>query len=95
MLAGHQHGGRKPRETSVAEFWYKSMNLFLEELINIKVILFLIHFLISVSLVTDLFYYKYGTFSLQLFVINLKPSTHHLPRLALLFAGGVIFVYLM
>ena len=28
--------------------------------------------------------YKYGTFSLQLFVINLKPSTHHLPRLALL-----------
>ena len=28
-------------------------------------------------------------------VINLKPSTHHLPRLALLFAGGVIFVYLM
>ena len=45
--------------------------------------------------VTDLFYYKYGTFSLQLFVINLKPSTHHLPRLALLFAGGVIFVYLM
>ena len=41
---------------------------------------------------TDLFYYKYGTFSLQLFVINLKPSTHHLPRLALLFAGGVIVV---
>ena len=36
-----------------------------------------------------------GSFSLQLFVINLKPSTHHLPRLALLFAGGVIFVYLM
>ena len=52
-------------------------------------------FLISISLVTDLFYYKYGTFSLKLFVINLKPSTHHLPRLALLFAGGVIFVYLM
>ena len=52
-------------------------------------------FLISISLVTDLFYYKYDTFSLQLFVINLKPSTHHLPRLALLFAGGVIFVYLM
>ena len=24
-----------------------------------------------------------------------KASTHHLPRLALLFAGGVIFVYLM
>ena len=52
-------------------------------------------FLISISLVTDLFYYKYGTFSLQLFVINLKPSTHHLLRLALLFAGGVIFVNLM
>ena len=28
-------------------------------------------------------------------VKNLKPSTHHLPRLALLFAGGVIFVYLI
>ena len=38
---------------------------------------------------------KICSFSLQLFVINLKPSTHHLPRLALLFAGGVIFVYLM
>ena len=36
-----QHGGRKP-ETSVAEFFYKSVNLLLEELINIKVILFLI-----------------------------------------------------
>ena len=33
---------KKP-ETSVPEFWYKSVNLFLEELINIKVILFLIH----------------------------------------------------
>ena len=29
-------------KTSVTEFWYKSVNLFLEELINIKVILFLI-----------------------------------------------------
>ena len=38
-----QHGGRKPTETSVTEFCYKSVNLFLEELINIKVILFLIH----------------------------------------------------
>ena len=28
-------------KTSVTEFWYKSVNLFLEELINIKVILFL------------------------------------------------------
>ena len=39
----HQHGGRKPTETSVIEFCYKSVNLFFEELINIKVILFLIH----------------------------------------------------
>ena len=31
-LDGHQHGGRKPTETSVTEFWYKSVNLFLEEL---------------------------------------------------------------
>ena len=38
-----QHGGRKPTKTSVTEFCYKSVNLFLEELINIKVILFLIH----------------------------------------------------
>ena len=38
-----QHGGRKPTETSVTEFCYKSVNLLLEELINIKVILFLIH----------------------------------------------------
>ena len=37
-----QHGGRKPTETSVSEFCYKSVNLLLEELINIKVILFLI-----------------------------------------------------
>ena len=34
---------KKKPETSVPEFWYKSVNLFLEELINIKVILFLIH----------------------------------------------------
>ena len=40
---GHQRGERKPTETSVTEFCYKSVNLFLEELINIKVILFLIH----------------------------------------------------
>ena len=38
-----QHGGRKPTEPSVTEFCYKSVNLFLERLINIKVILFLIH----------------------------------------------------
>ena len=46
-LDGHQHGGWKPTKTSVIEFWYKSVNLFLEELINIKVILFLIHELFS------------------------------------------------
>ena len=33
-----QHVGRKPTETSVTEFCYKSLNLLLEELINIKVI---------------------------------------------------------
>ena len=42
-LDEHQHGGRKPTETSVTEFCYKSVNLFFEKLINIKVILFLIH----------------------------------------------------
>ena len=40
---GHQHDGQKLTETSVTKFWYKSMNSFLEEFINIKVILFLIH----------------------------------------------------
>ena len=39
----HQHGGRKPTETSVTEFCYKSVNLFLEDLIKLKVIIFLIH----------------------------------------------------
>ena len=38
-----QHGGRKPKETSFTEFCYKSVNLFFERLINIKIILFLIH----------------------------------------------------
>ena len=38
-----QHGGRKPTETSVTEFCYKSVNSFFEKLINIKVILLLIH----------------------------------------------------
>ena len=38
-----QHGGRKPADTSVTEFCYKSVNLLFEKLINIKVILFLIH----------------------------------------------------
>ena len=40
---GHQHDGRKPTETSVIKFCYKGLNLFFEELINIKLILFLIH----------------------------------------------------
>ena len=39
---GHQHGGRKLTETSVTQFCYKSVNLSLEELENIKIILFLI-----------------------------------------------------
>ena len=38
-----QHGGRKPTETSVTEFCYKSVNLFFEKLINIRRILFLVH----------------------------------------------------
>ena len=38
-----QHGERKPTETSVSEFCYKSVDLFFEKLMNIKVILFLIH----------------------------------------------------
>ena len=46
MLAGAhpdelQHGGRKPTETSVTEFCDKSVNLLPEEVIKIKVILFL------------------------------------------------------
>ena len=40
---GYQQGGRKPTETTVTEFCYKSVNLFFEKLINTKVILFLIH----------------------------------------------------
>ena len=40
---GHQQGGRKSIETSVTEFCNESENLSLEELINIKAILFLIH----------------------------------------------------
>ena len=35
-----QHGGRKLTEKSVTEFCYKSVNLLLEKLINIKVIHF-------------------------------------------------------
>ena len=32
----HQNGGRKPTETSLTEFCYKSVNLSLEELKNTK-----------------------------------------------------------
>ena len=39
---GRQHGDRKPTETSVTEFYYKSVNLSLEELNIIKITLFLI-----------------------------------------------------
>ena len=38
-----QHGGRKATETSVTELCYKSVNLFFEKLINIKIILFPVH----------------------------------------------------
>ena len=38
---GHQHGGRKPTKTSVTEFCYRSVNLSLEKLKNIKIVLFL------------------------------------------------------
>ena len=39
-LNGHQHGGRKPAETFVTEFCYKSVNLSLEELKNVTTILY-------------------------------------------------------
>ena len=39
-LDGHQHGGRKPTETSVTEFCYKSVNLSLEELRNVTIIVY-------------------------------------------------------
>ena len=39
-IDGHQHGGRKPAETSVTEFCYKSVNLSGEELKNVKIILY-------------------------------------------------------
>ena len=40
---GHEHGGRKSIEISVTEFCNESENLSLEELINIKPILFVTH----------------------------------------------------
>ena len=39
-LDGHQHGGRKPAETSVTTFCYKSVNLSLEELKNVTIIFY-------------------------------------------------------
>ena len=41
---GHQHGGRKPTETSVTEFCYQSINLSLEKLINIIKLYLLVRF---------------------------------------------------
>ena len=37
------NGGQNPTEASVTEFCYKTVNLFFEELINIKVVLCLLH----------------------------------------------------
>ena len=39
-LDGPQHGGRKPVETSVTEFCYKSVNLSPEELKNVTIIFY-------------------------------------------------------
>ena len=39
-LDGHQHGDRKPTETSVTEFCYKSVNLSLEELKSVTIIVY-------------------------------------------------------
>ena len=38
-LDGDKHGDREPAETSVTEFFYKSVNLSLEELKNVSIIL--------------------------------------------------------
>ena len=37
---GHKHGGREVTKTAVVEFCCKSVNLYLEELKNTKIILF-------------------------------------------------------
>ena len=39
-LDGYQHGGRKPAETSVTVFCYKSVNLFLVALKNVTVVVY-------------------------------------------------------
>ena len=51
---GHPHGGRKPTETSVIEFCYKSVNLSLKELKNIKIILFLIQEPVQIAKFTEI-----------------------------------------
>ena len=38
---GHKYGNQKPTETFLFEFFYKSVNLWLEELLKFKVILVL------------------------------------------------------
>ena len=51
---GHQHGGRKPTETSVTEFCNKSVHLSLEELKNIKTILFLIQEPVQIAIFSEI-----------------------------------------
>ena len=42
---GHQHGNQKPTETFVTEFCYESVKSSLEQLIVVKIVLFLIPYL--------------------------------------------------
>ena len=51
---GLQHGGREPIETSVTEFWYKSVYSSLEELKNFKITLFLTRYDSQIPTVTFL-----------------------------------------
>ena len=48
------NSGRKPTETSVTEFCYKSVNLSLEELKNIKIILFPIQETVEIAKLPDI-----------------------------------------
>ena len=43
---GHKYGDQKPTETFLFEFFYKSVNLWLEELLKFKVI-FILRLVIS------------------------------------------------
>ena len=43
---GHKYGDQKPTETFLVEFFYKSVNLWLEELLKFKVI-FILRLVIS------------------------------------------------